>query len=99
SGINCLYFLAISHLRLPSTRGVALHFRARPALVILSIIGIFLMLSGLLFFLQGTGIFPYPKSSFMINETIWIIRGAILFVVGLIVLLIGRRFRRPVKFR
>ncbi|WP_253253778.1 hypothetical protein [Acidithiobacillus marinus] len=64
----------------------------KAAFLVLNFVGILVLLSGLLFFLQGTGIFPYPKSSFMINETIWIVRGAILFVLGLVILWIGRRY-------
>lgn len=64
----------------------------KAAFLVLNFVGILVLLSGLLFFLQGTGIFPYPKSSFMINETIWIVRGAILFVLSLVILWIGRRY-------
>ncbi|MGE4530144.1 MAG: hypothetical protein AB7C98_02345 [Acidithiobacillus sp.] len=69
------------------------------ASVILGIIGILSVLFGLLFFVQGTGIFPYPKSSFMINETIWIIRGALLVLLGLIFLFIARWLRPVVRRR
>ncbi|MEL5847934.1 MAG: hypothetical protein U7M05_01025 [Candidatus Igneacidithiobacillus chanchocoensis] len=62
--------------------------------VFLLVIGIVVLLSGLLFFLQGTGIFPYPKTSFMINEKIWVLRGALLFILGIFLLIIRRALRR-----
>jgi hypothetical protein len=40
---------------------------------------------------QGTGYFPYPAASFMINEMPWAYRGAVLAVVGLIAVVISRR--------
>lgn len=67
--------------------------------VLFGIIGILSVLFGILFFLQGTGIFPYPKSSFMINETIWVIRGALLVVLGLVFLFIARWLRPLVRQR
>jgi len=57
-------------------------------------VGVFLILAGLLFFLQGTGIFPYPRSSFMINKSIWEIRGALIVALGA-ALLILRSLWRP----
>jgi hypothetical protein len=46
---------------------------------------------GLVWIGQGTGYFPYPPSSFMINQAPWITRGAILAVVGLIAIVVSRR--------
>jgi hypothetical protein len=67
--------------------------------VLFGIIGILSVLFGILFFLQGTGIFPYPKSSFMINETIWVIRGALLVVLGLVFFFIAGWLRPVVRQR
>ncbi|MEY2341552.1 hypothetical protein AB4090_05505 [Acidithiobacillus sp. IBUN Pt1247-S3] len=62
--------------------------------VVLGIFGALVLLSGLLFFLQGTGLFPYPRTSFMINEQIWVIRGAILFILGFLLMFLARWLRR-----
>jgi len=55
--------------------------------------GVLAVLIGLIWIGQGTGIFPYPASSFMINQTPWILRGAILSLIGLAVVLAARRWR------
>lgn len=49
------------------------------------------VLIGLVWIGQGTGTFPYPASSFMINQTTWTYRGVALAVAGLIAILILRR--------
>lgn len=58
----------------------------------LTVIGALAALMGLVWIGQGTGIFPYPASSFMINQSPWILRGAVLMVVGLVVIWASRRF-------
>lgn len=60
----------------------------------LCILGLLAILIGLLWIGQGTGVFPYPASSFMIDQTPWIIYGALLAVAGLVVLFAARRFLR-----
>ena len=55
------------------------------------VIGIFAALIGLVWMGQGSGYFPYPKSSFMIDQTPWIYRGAILAIVGVIAAFASRR--------
>lgn len=63
---------------------------------LLLLLGLFLIFAGLLFFLQGTGIFPYPRSSFMINKTVWEIRGALILALGAAVLILRSLWRpRP----
>jgi len=42
------------------------------------------ILLGVIWIGQGSGYFPYPSSSFMINEAGWIYRGALLAAVGLV---------------
>ncbi|KAB1085816.1 hypothetical protein F4V91_04835 [Neorhizobium galegae] len=60
----------------------------------LSIIGALLVVLGLIWIGQGSGAFPYPASSFTINQTPWIIRGAIAAIVGVVVIWGARWFLR-----
>jgi hypothetical protein len=53
-------------------------------------VGILLVLMGVVWIGQGTGVFPYPKESFMIDQRPWAVRGAMLAVVGLVVILLSR---------
>jgi hypothetical protein len=57
----------------------------------LLVVGVLATLMGLLWIGQGTGYVPYPASSFMINQTPWISRGAVLAVVGVLVIFASRR--------
>jgi len=56
-----------------------------------TILGILALLMGLLWIGQGTGYIHWPESSFMLDERIWAIWGALLAVVGIILIRIGRR--------
>ena len=49
----------------------------RIARIALSVVGALLIVVGLVWIGQGTGIFPYPPTSFMINQRPWVINGAI----------------------
>ena len=57
------------------------------------ILGIAALLMGLLWIGQGAGVVHWPASSFMIDQRPWVTRGAILAVVGLI-LIAASRMRR-----
>jgi hypothetical protein len=57
------------------------------------IVGIAAVLMGLLWIGQGAGLILWPASSFMIDQRPWVTRGAILTVVGLI-LIAASRVRR-----
>jgi hypothetical protein len=57
----------------------------------LLILGLLALLMGLLWIGQGTGYIHWPESSFMIDRRPWAVRGAILAVVGLILILASRR--------
>jgi hypothetical protein len=46
---------------------------------------------GVIWIGQGTGVFPYPTSSFMIDQMPWAYRGAALAVVGLLAFFFLRR--------
>jgi hypothetical protein len=59
------------------------------------VIGILATLTGLVWIGQGTGYFPYPRSSFMISQTPWAYRGIALAVVGLVAIVIARRTPPP----
>ncbi|KQM17378.1 hypothetical protein [Novosphingobium sp. Leaf2] len=55
------------------------------------IIGIFAIVIGLLWVGQGTGVVLWPADSFMLSDRGWAVRGAILAVVGGIVVWLSRR--------
>jgi hypothetical protein len=55
------------------------------------VVGILAVLVGLIWMGQGTGYFPYPASSFMINQMPWVYWGAGLAALGLIAVLVSRR--------
>jgi hypothetical protein len=57
----------------------------------LLIVGILAILMGAIWIGQGTGYFPYPAESFMINAMPWAYRGAVLAIVGLIAAVVSRR--------
>jgi hypothetical protein len=52
----------------------------------LLVIGCVAILLGLLFIGQGSGYFPYPRSSFMVYETTWIYRGIATAAFGVVLL-------------
>jgi len=58
---------------------------------ILLVAGCLALLTGLVWIGQGTGYFPYPRSSFMISQVPWAYRGAGLAVAGLVVIVISRK--------
>ena len=66
--------------------------------ITLLVVGCLALLVGLVWIGQGTGYFPYPRSSFMISQMPWTYRGAGVAVVGLLAIVIGWRLRpvRPV---
>ena len=57
----------------------------------LLIVGFFALAIGLLWIGQGTGAFPWPPQSFMINQLQWAGYGAVLGAVGLILIWQGNR--------
>lgn len=61
---------------------------------VLLIVGVVISLLGLIWIGQGSGFFPYPSSSFMINQSPWIWRGVIVLVVGLCIAWAAKRFMR-----
>jgi hypothetical protein len=57
----------------------------------LLLVGVIAILVGIIWIGQGTGYFPYPSSSFMINDVAWAYYGAALAVLGLIAVAVSRR--------
>jgi hypothetical protein len=62
--------------------------------IILLVLGVLMFLSGLLWAAQGSGIFPYPRQSFMIDSRPWIGWGLLMALAGLVVIGLGRRSGR-----
>ncbi len=62
---------------------------------ILLAFGALVVLTGLLWMGQGSGYFPYPASSFMIDESSWIWRGFATAAVGAGLIACSRIGRRP----
>jgi hypothetical protein len=61
--------------------------------IIFAIVGVLAFLMGLLWIGQGTGLFPYPATSPMINQSPWIWRGALLALAGVLVFWVSRRVK------
>jgi hypothetical protein len=58
------------------------------------VLGVLCLLMGLLWIGQGMGVIRWPASSFMIDVHDWVMRGAILAILGAVMILIGRRLGR-----
>lgn len=58
---------------------------------VLSVLGALIVVAGLIWAAQGAGWFPYPKSSFMIDNSRWIYIGLVTAAVGAVVIAIARR--------
>ena len=57
----------------------------------LLVFGVIAILIGLVWVGQGTGYFPYPSSSFMINQMPWVYGGIVLAALGLIAVAVSSR--------
>ena len=58
---------------------------------LLTVIGIILLLSGLVFIGQGSGYFPYPAESFMISQVRWVYYGGGIALAGFLLVVLARR--------
>ena len=58
---------------------------------VLVLLGVIAIVMGLLWAAQGAGYFPYPASSFMINDVAWVYYGLGTAVAGVIVISVARR--------
>lgn len=54
-------------------------------------LGAVALLMGVLFMAQGSGVFPYPASSFMVDQSVWIYRGFVLAAAGAVMVIVSRR--------
>ena len=55
------------------------------------VIGVIAIVMGLVWAAQGAGIFPYPASSFMINNVAWVYYGLGTAIAGVALILMARR--------
>ncbi len=62
---------------------------------LLTILGAFALLMGLLWMGQGAGLIRWPAESFMIDTSVWTLWGALLAFVGAGLIWLGRRGRNP----
>jgi len=62
--------------------------------LLIVVIGALCLLLGLLWIGQGMGYVRWPATSFMIDASEWATRGAILAVLGAVMIVIGRRIGR-----
>ena len=61
--------------------------------ILMVVIGVLAVAFGLLFTLQGLGIVHWPRSSFMLDDRSWAVRGAVLIVGGALMAWYGRKLR------
>lgn len=62
--------------------------------LLIMVVGLLCLLMGLLWIGQGLGFIRWPESSFMIDVSDWALRGAILAILGAVMIAIGRRIGR-----
>ena len=62
--------------------------------LLIVVVGALCLLMGLLWIGQGTGYVRWPATSFMIDASEWAMRGAILAILGAVMIAIGRRIGR-----
>ncbi|KTE76015.1 hypothetical protein [Sphingopyxis sp. A083] len=56
-----------------------------------AIVGVAMVLMGLLWILQGLDIVRWPASSFMLGDIVWTRNGAVLAVLGVVLIWLGRK--------
>jgi len=60
---------------------------------VLMVIGLICVIFGLFFACQGAGYIPYPKTSFMVGNGLWVYYGGGIALVGALVVLLAWRSR------
>ena len=58
---------------------------------VMVIIGTAMVMMGLLWTLQGLDIVRWPASSFMLGDIVWTRNGAVLAVLGVVLIWLGRK--------
>ena len=58
---------------------------------LLLVVGVIAIAMGLVWAAQGAGYFPYPSTSFMINNVQWVYYGLATAIVGVVLVAIARR--------
>jgi len=58
---------------------------------LLTLAGLLAVVAGLVFMGQGSGYFPYPAESFMINAYQWVYYGGGIALAGLLLIVAARR--------
>ena len=58
---------------------------------LVTIIGALAAVGGTFFALQGLGIIKYPPNGFMVGDSGWVYKGAIIAAVGLLAIVLVRR--------
>ncbi|MBO3759530.1 hypothetical protein [Ciceribacter sp. L1K22] len=61
---------------------------------LIRIVALLAIIIGIVWVGQGTGLFPYPASSFMINQAPWVLYGILLAAAGIVLMFVSRRFER-----
>jgi hypothetical protein len=56
-----------------------------------TVLGALIVIAGLIWAAQGAGWFPYPKSSFMVDNSRWITIGLATAALGVIMIAVARR--------
>lgn len=56
-----------------------------------AIVGVAMVLMGVLWVLQGLDIVRWPASSFMLGDIVWTRNGAVLAVLGVVLIWLGRK--------
>lgn len=59
--------------------------------IFLLVLGVLAILIGVLWMGQGSGLVPWPKQSFMIDQRPWIWWGLLLAAVGVAIVVLSRR--------
>ncbi len=54
--------------------------------------GLLLVVAGLIWAAQGSGYFPYPAESFMVDQRPWIFRGGMTAACGLVAMVWSHKF-------
>jgi len=57
---------------------------------VMLVIGVLAVLAGGLFFLQGLDVVHWPASSFMLASREWVVKGALIALVGVVLIFLNR---------